>query len=372
MISLCYLHIGTEKTGTTTIQQYLAKNRGALLAQGVLFPRTPGEANHVALTLCSMVASPPSQLQIRYGIRTLGDVAAYRAKIVDRLRSEASKSGASAVILSNEHLSMKLTTHEAILRIRELCDGIADTTRVIVYLRNQADFLASRYTTAIKAGSTDDFTISLGPKAAAFLDYSRMLAPWREIFGRENMAVHRFEPDDFPKGDLLEDFAMLAGLDHSRLESVGSVNVALTGPSLAFLREFNKRVPLFIAEKKNPLRGKIANLLEKCIDGDLFSIPKDAAEAIEAKFRESNNRTSREFFGSRFVPLFSPPRCVNNGNASNDVIGPEQAVTIAAHLWSAQQREINELKSLENDRKRPASKTGTTAKPDAHYGEGTP
>ena len=33
-----YLHIGTSKTGTTSIQQFLCHNRSALLHQGYLYP----------------------------------------------------------------------------------------------------------------------------------------------------------------------------------------------------------------------------------------------------------------------------------------------------------------------------------------------
>jgi len=34
------LHIGTEKTGTTSIQLYLYENRARLARQGYLFPET--------------------------------------------------------------------------------------------------------------------------------------------------------------------------------------------------------------------------------------------------------------------------------------------------------------------------------------------
>src|ERR1043165_5358722 len=46
-----FLHIGVEKTGTTTIQAFMAKNRQALTKKGVLYPRAPGNENHVGLTI---------------------------------------------------------------------------------------------------------------------------------------------------------------------------------------------------------------------------------------------------------------------------------------------------------------------------------
>ena len=40
------LHIGTEKTGTTTIQHFCTDHRRELLAQGILYPRSLGGPGH--------------------------------------------------------------------------------------------------------------------------------------------------------------------------------------------------------------------------------------------------------------------------------------------------------------------------------------
>ena len=48
------LHIGTTKTGSTSIQHVLAQNRDALLAQGVLYPRSPGDPQHDLLAYAMM------------------------------------------------------------------------------------------------------------------------------------------------------------------------------------------------------------------------------------------------------------------------------------------------------------------------------
>lgn len=39
---IAYLHIGTEKTGTTTIQTFLSSNRLLLQKYGYIFPKTIG------------------------------------------------------------------------------------------------------------------------------------------------------------------------------------------------------------------------------------------------------------------------------------------------------------------------------------------
>ncbi len=52
-----YLHIGLQKTGTTSIQGWLADNAAGLAAQGVVYDRlslldVPWRRAHVELTLC--------------------------------------------------------------------------------------------------------------------------------------------------------------------------------------------------------------------------------------------------------------------------------------------------------------------------------
>lgn len=37
-MSKVVLHIGTEKTGTTSIQHFMSQNRQALLAKGIVYP----------------------------------------------------------------------------------------------------------------------------------------------------------------------------------------------------------------------------------------------------------------------------------------------------------------------------------------------
>ena len=45
----CILHIGTEKTGTTSLQAALSSHRESLSKQGVLYARAPGQRNSRSL-----------------------------------------------------------------------------------------------------------------------------------------------------------------------------------------------------------------------------------------------------------------------------------------------------------------------------------
>ena len=45
------LHIGTAKTGTTTLQHWFASNRESLQVQGIYYPNSLGKVNHRKLSL---------------------------------------------------------------------------------------------------------------------------------------------------------------------------------------------------------------------------------------------------------------------------------------------------------------------------------
>ena len=54
----CIIHIGTGKTGTTSIQNVLARRRAVLQRAGILYPETLGRTNHEAAAVCAAEFEP--------------------------------------------------------------------------------------------------------------------------------------------------------------------------------------------------------------------------------------------------------------------------------------------------------------------------
>ncbi len=63
------LHIGTSKTGSTSIQKVLARQRRALRTQGIVYPRSPGSERHelLAVWLPPPTRGASSRPTARYG-----------------------------------------------------------------------------------------------------------------------------------------------------------------------------------------------------------------------------------------------------------------------------------------------------------------
>ena len=62
-----YLHIGTGRTGTQSLQDFLKKNSEQLAMNGVFYPLTEGKNHHNALALPVCGNRPPRYLMHRYG-----------------------------------------------------------------------------------------------------------------------------------------------------------------------------------------------------------------------------------------------------------------------------------------------------------------
>src|SRR5271163_1194160 len=110
MLSQCWLHIGTEKTGTTSIRNFLAQNRATLLAQGYLYPTAAGEPGHGALTAFALDDSKSDSTRLALGIDRPDLVPAFRQDLLAAFDKEIAASGASQIIVSNELLSTRLRT----------------------------------------------------------------------------------------------------------------------------------------------------------------------------------------------------------------------------------------------------------------------
>ena len=73
-----FLHIGLEKTGTTTIQRTFVRNKEYFESIGFRYPVFNGEENHVALYNYSKAENVIDELRIYAGLKSADDVTEFR------------------------------------------------------------------------------------------------------------------------------------------------------------------------------------------------------------------------------------------------------------------------------------------------------
>lgn len=137
-----WLHVGTPKTGTTSIQAFLKSQPGFLAASGYSLITCPrGKPNFKHLTLASLLPFRRPLIKMR-GMPTALGLHFMRWRVRRSIARQISKSSSSQFIVSNESLSY-LRHVEEVQALRSLFPAECRFTAILV-LRDKQDFLASR------------------------------------------------------------------------------------------------------------------------------------------------------------------------------------------------------------------------------------
>jgi hypothetical protein len=306
------LHIGSGKTGTSSLQVFLHRNRARLAELGYLYPETPGRTRHTRLGL---FIQPDDSLDKRptWERERLNSTEDFRETFRQRLFEEISESGLSRVVFSDEALYG--SPDSALERLHEFVDGFAASLRVVVYLRRQDDHLVSRYQQVVKVGETRrldertremDFSRTYG--------YHPRLQKIRRILEPTEFVVRRFERENFAEGSLYQDFLNAAGIEvrAQALEQVEPVNESLDVEAVEFLRILN----IFRAENDAPDLPKqnrpLVAKLARASTGPTLTLPPAVLDEFMAQWEESNQRVAREMLGDESGVLFHAPRKTRN------------------------------------------------------------
>lgn len=326
------LHIGGEKTGTTAIQHTLARNRKLLLSNGILFPVSPGQDNHLMMAVSAADTAQTLDLRAMLGFDAAAKADEALAAFPAALAEELAASGADRVIISNEHCSSRLKRPDEIEKVRDLLSPLAESVTIIMYLRRQDELLFSSYSTSLKSGRTTPMPI---PRSADsdFFNYPRILGLWRDVFGAENIVV-RIYHENWPRNrDLIADFfeALDIPIPVGQLDMPPGLPNRRLDPQIAeFLRIMNKYIRFSENGVVNPLHGLVVQALAK-IPAIQASIADPAdVTALLAMFEPSNEAVAREYLHQTEGPLFPP-----SAEAAGPELPPldvETAVRIAAHV----------------------------------------
>ena len=201
------LHIGTHKTGTTSIQRFLDQQRDRLAMLGVAFYRGRYLAsNHVELHSATIRAERPTPFKLDRGL-LVDD--AYRSGVHADVSAFLDQCRVGRAVFSAEGLSY-LRHPDELDRLRGLFQG--RDVKIVVYLRDPEEYqrshLAEFARRRIRGGIvTGDFS-DLSP-GSWLLDYRARLKPFRRTFGSENVHVVDYDVEVMRDGSVIPSFLRL-------------------------------------------------------------------------------------------------------------------------------------------------------------------
>lgn len=340
------LHIGLEKTGTTSVQQLLAANRTPLLQQGVLVPAALHPGNNFYLAMASFSTFRPDGLLKAQGIRNQAELATFRHKTLAKFATELKANpAAKQVVISSEHLQSRLTSLADIQLLKTNLESVGlNDFEILVYLREPIRIALSHHSMAIKKGVFVDATFfePNHPRVSQILGFKASLQLWQQVFGADNLNV-RLYPEGAKASALIDDFFETTGIKAAglKLDADAKRNVNLSLGALQILNQVNR-----VSKESGKQLASMAyfDRLEKHVAGKGLVADQKTVDKFADFYAESNEWVRANFFAgqaSLFESPLKPSAAQEVPLAMDDVVG---VLSAALELLDERTREVGKLR----------------------------
>lgn len=310
------LHIGTEKTGTSSIQSFLKTNKKQFLEEGYYYLSSPNSDWFRELAAYALPEGAVDDYFEDNFIESPEDQLTFRKEFKERVQQEIASLPVSihTVIASSEHLHSRVHFPEGIAQIKSLFSDYFETFQVVAYLRSQIDVAISRYSTSLKSRmcpSTDinrylDETFCLNSN---WYNYHSSLLMWEKEFGLDAMSVRLFAKSEFHRGDLIDDFLCVVGgesavMIRDRCLYPRTVNESITNLGQEILLSLNYNI---CKENKSSvlrqLSRKIIVVVSNICAGKGRVPLASVAKELALQFAESNKDIQQRYFKNKSIIL---------------------------------------------------------------------
>ena len=232
--SKCVVHIGLHKTGSSSIQESLWRNlkdsrfhyvcaldnqpnQGFLMA---LF----GDGNTAVDLRHRQLGMSPQEIEIR------------KHRMLSGLECELKRARGKTAIISAENFST--LDESSVKRLNSMLQNLAapDSPRsvsAVAYIRPPKATMESKFQQRLKGGLRALYCSELFPR------YDQLLQPYESIFGKHGTQWWKYDPNNFPKGDVVLHFCNQLGVDFDFSDSI-RVNDGLSLGAIKLLFCFNK------------------------------------------------------------------------------------------------------------------------------------
>ena len=297
----CFLHIGTEKTGTTTIQSFLSKNREYLKNQGFYYLESLGIPNNRYLSLLGFDRTRRDDFTKSHHLFTDEQIVDFQKKIKNDFKNEVKDLPKEAIVVfSNEHIQSRLTTSKEVNRLKIILNEVGfDDITVILYIRNPSETVNSLFSTAIKSGGTNH-TVPLPSNEywKNICDHKATIERFSTVFHKEKLSVRLFRKDKFKNASLVYDFANIIGLEliENKWNIPINQNESISLLGLKVLRRCNEK---FLEEERrgnDNIRKDIISFISKYFSTPPYRMEKEIYMEYDSYFSDSNQWVKENYF----------------------------------------------------------------------------
>lgn len=271
-----YLHIGTNKTGSSAIQSFLNTNESLLNLNNIHYCST-GKIWNAHFPLAWELGCGKSALN--YNEKNLWE----KAKLEFENKKEEN------IIISSENFVLLRDTKK-MYYIKNLLQNY--NIYILLYIRRQDLWVESLYLQSIKMGNNVNNFEKYCNNCGQELDFYKFLQPWEEVFGENNIKVLNF---DNAKKNIIDSFLTLIGNTKIPLPPAKNkiVNETITRELAEFLIRFN---PVINSKKRQEIISFYNKFIksEDSLNTKFFNINERLK--FLSKYNQSNNLIARKYF----------------------------------------------------------------------------
>lgn len=345
-----YLHIGTVKTGTTSIQRFLFENREFLNKHNIHYPTFNYAFEDKAKERNGLFLDAKL-----HGGKDKQD------KVIDSCIAEIEKNFQlyDKIVLSDEILFWTLgkSYKSRTARLIESGKKAEYAIKVIVYLRRQDELVESHWNQLIKKGvssmSFEEFKKDVIERER--YDYEQRIRNIEEIFGKENIIVRRYQKDSLKEGDSLADFLSIIGITDSGLAIMDTAREYNANQRINNTQIYIKRVMNNCIDPRSACMKRIKDIMlennKECLTEEKSCMSEEEAREFMASFKNSNDAVAIKYIQDG-KPLFSEKERYKEKWELEDREIMEELIRISTKMFAEMKQEIEEQKEATNKLKK--------------------
>ena len=298
------LHFGGDKTGSTSIQNFLSTMRQNLIdKQLVAYP--PPDSWHA--TLGSFFCDWPENYVFNYqrGISSKKILEEESRQCVENLNLWLETISSCECLVFSYEGFVDLDI-EALNRFREFCFLYSDNVQVVLYVRSPLSYAVSGISQRMKQGAA-----TLEAPVSPYKTYCEKIC---EVFGKKNIIVRPFVSSLLKDGDVVADFTEILNIsDHYQKETAQRHNESLSFEAIyignRLLNRLEQQHVLFTQEEFYTRIGSVLATLH----GEKIKLTKQQiSEVLAASFEHTEylknefnivfNEDERDYFDQDDMP----------------------------------------------------------------------
>ena len=303
-----YLHIGTEKTGTTSIQSFLTENEDKLKSLGYGIIKTLGYGNNRELSVYAMDPKTDDDYTKSKNLNSIEVRKRFNKELEKKINSEIQSlsSNCHSVIITSEHFHSRLTKASELQKLKKLLDNFFESTTILGYFRPQVDLATSLYSTALRVGfkeTAKTFIFNELRELKHYYDYNKLYEMWTSAFYDSAFIARPYDQSYFKNNDLIEDFCSLVGISEldSSFKRIFSTNRSISAIGQDVLRAVNEK-SMYSGQE----REQFIAWLEQNLSGKAHHLDPLDVEFLQKKYDLTNKIFVKRAFNFEytFTPKF--------------------------------------------------------------------